>query len=519
MVMTHVQAIPVTSLALARISSLVDSDQMRAAEEAAQIARARLAGRVFWSVSSTARGGGVAEMLPTLIAYARGAGIDARWLVIEGTPDFFRVTKRLHHALHGSGGGGTPLGDAERNLYDDVLRANAKELEGIIRPHDVVVLHDPQTAGLAPHLIRHGAVVIWRCHIGSDQPNEQTELGWSFLRPYLTDIPALVFSRAAYIPPWCERERTAIIQPSIDPFSAKNQELDEGTVRAILVHAGLVEGPSDDGLPTFFRADGTPGRVDRQADIIRLGRAPSWDVPLVVQISRWDPLKDHLGVMQGFAELVDGTAPAGAELVLAGPNVNAVADDPEGAAVFNEILGAWRQLSHADRRRIHLVNLPMTDAEENAAIVNALQRHAAVVVQKSLHEGFGLTVTEAMWKGRPVVASATGGIQDQIADGIHGLLVVDPYDLRAFGAAVRRLLEDRPFAEQLGCNARQRARVEYLGVRHLLQYEQLLAHVESWPELGQLSADGSLDQRGVDTVEAPDGAADAEAGRGVSDDP
>ena len=150
-----------------------------------------------------------------------------------------------------------------------------------------------------------------------------------------------------------------------------------------------------------------------------------------MQISRWDPLKDHLGVMRGFADLVDGTAPAGAELILAGPNVNAVADDPEGVAVFNEILTAWRQLSHADRRRIQLVNLPMADAEENAAIVNALQRHAAVIVQKSLHEGFGLTVTEAMWKGRPIVASATGGIQDQITDGVHGLLIEDPHDLQS----------------------------------------------------------------------------------------
>ena len=480
--MTRIQAIPIGAQSTDRYRELVGDDRVLEAEAAANVARAQLSGRVFWNVSSTARGGGVAEMLPTLIAYARGAGIDARWLVIEGAPEFFRVTKRLHHALHASRGDGSPLGDRERGLYEQVLRVNAKDLEGIIRPRDVVVLHDPQTAGLAPHLIRLGAVVIWRCHVGCDVPDEQSELGWSFLRPYLGDVAALVFSREAYIPTWCEREQARVIRPSIDPFSAKNQELDQGTVRAILVHAGLVEGPPRDGSPTFLRTDGTPGRVDRQADIIRLGRAPTWDTPLVVQISRWDPLKDHLGVMTAFAELVDGTAPAAAELVLAGPNVNAVADDPEGAAVFNEILGAWRKLSHGDRRRIQLVNLPMADAEENAAIVNALQRHAAVIVQKSLHEGFGLTVTEAMWKGRPIVASATGGIQDQIADGVHGLLVADPYDLGAFGVAVRRLLEDRPFAERLGCNARERARQEYLGLRHVLQYAQLLGQIEDWPE-------------------------------------
>jgi trehalose synthase len=500
---TRIQAIPVGAQPIDRYRALVGDDRVREAEEAARLARAQLEGRVFWNVSSTARGGGVAEMLPTLIAYARGAGIDARWLVIEGSAEFFRVTKRLHHALHASRGDGSPLGDAERSLYEQVLRENAKELQAIIRPRDVVVLHDPQTAGLAPCLIRLGAVVIWRCHIGCDVPDEQSELGWGFLRPYLDDVAALVFSREAYIPSWCERVRARVIQPSIDPFSAKNQELDECTARAILVHSGLVEGPPGDCSPTFLRADGTPGRVDRQADIIRLGRAPTWDAPLVVQVSRWDPLKDHLGVMTAFADLVDGTAPADAELVLAGPNVNAVADDPEGAAVFNEIVAAWRRLSHGDRRRIQLVNLPMADAGENAAIVNALQRHAAVVVQKSLHEGFGLTVTEAMWKGRPIVAGATGGIQDQIVNGVHGLLVDDPHDLGAFGVAVRRLLEDRPLAERLGSNARERARQEYLGLRHVLQYARLVGHIEGWPEPDRLVADVTPGKQRIGTAVVP----------------
>jgi trehalose synthase len=237
---THIQAIPIGAQTVARYLPLVGDDRIREVEEAAAVARTCLAGRAIWNVSSTARGGGVAEMLPTLIAYARGTGIDARWLVIEGTPEFFHLTKRLHHALHGSPGDGSPLGDRERPLYEQVLRANAKKPHGLIRPRDVVVLHDPQTAGLAPYLSRRGALVIWRCHIGCDQPDDQTELGWSFLRPYLADVAALVFSRAAYIPSWCEHDRTVVIQPSIDPFSAKNQDLDEATIRAILVHAGLV---------------------------------------------------------------------------------------------------------------------------------------------------------------------------------------------------------------------------------------------------------------------------------------
>jgi len=219
--------------------------------------------------------------------------------------------------------------------------------------------------------------------------------------------------------------------------------------------------------------------VDRAADVLRLGRAPAWQTPLVVQISRWDRLKDHVGVMQGVAALLGRTDLGGAQLLLAGPTVHAVADDPEASAVLDALEGAWRRLPHAQRRRVHLASLPMADPEENAAIVNALQRHAAVVVQKSLHEGFGLTVTEAMWKGRPVVASAVGGIQDQIEDGVQGLLVHDPTDLAAFGEALSRVLENSGLAAQLGGNAHQRVREQYLGIRHLVEYADLLVRIDA----------------------------------------
>jgi trehalose synthase len=163
--------------------------------------------------------------------------------------------------------------------------------------------------------------------------------------------------------------------------------------------------------------------------------------------------------------------------VLAGPAVTSVADDPEAALVYNDCVARWRSLPHAARGRVHLACMPMADPDEAAAMVNALQRHAAVVVQKSLHEGFGLTVTEAMWKARPIVASAVGGIQDQIVDGEHGLLVADPRDLGAFGAALRRLLDDPPLAARLGTSARQRARDEFLGLRHLREYARLIERV------------------------------------------
>lgn len=465
---------------LERFRAVLGDDAVGEALGAASRLRTRLARRVVWNVNSTGVGGGVAEMLQSLLSYTRAAGIDSRWVVIEGNDDFFRITKRLHHALHGSAGDGSPLDADARRIYEDTLRGNALELSSLIRPKDIVLLHDPQTAGLAPLLSSSGAIVLWRCHIGHDNPNEQVTEGWEFLKPYLDAAPAYIFSRESYVPGFCDHGKSTIIQPSIDAFSAKNQELAEDTARTILVHTGLIEGPPPENADHGFeRDDGTPGRVQRRADMVRLGRPPAWDTPLVVQVSRWDPLKDPVGVLEGFSRLVAGGCPANAELVLAGPNVKAVADDPEGAQVFNGVVDAWRELPQSIRNRVHLASLPMSDVEENAAIVNALQRHAAVVVQKSLHEGFGLTVTEAMWKSRAVVASAVGGIQDQIEDGRSGVLLKDPRDLDDFASQLRSLLVNPERRESLGEAAHARARDCFLGVGHLLKYADLIERLES----------------------------------------
>jgi trehalose synthase len=208
-------------------------------------------------------------------------------------------------------------------------------------------------------------------------------------------------------------------------------------------------------------------------DVLQTGPPPPADAPLVVQASRWDWMKDMAGVMEGFARHVDHTL--GAHLVLAGPAVTGVADDPEAAAVYDDCVKRWRALPHALRSRVHLACTPMTDPDEAAAIVNALQRHATVVVQKSVAEGFGLTVAEAMWKSRPVVGTAVGGIADQITNGEHGLLVDDPGDLESFGAAVEQLLRSPAEATALGEKARRRATEDFLGDRHLAQYATVIA--------------------------------------------
>jgi trehalose synthase len=223
--------------------------------------------------------------------------------------------------------------------------------------------------------------------------------------------------------------------------------------------------------PTYIRQDGSPGRVDRHA-IEHDHARPLAGARLVTQVSRWDRLKDPFGVMQAFAEHI---APrTDAQLLLAGPDVSAVADDPEGAEVLAEVAQAREDLEPEIRRRVHLAELPMKDPEENAAIVNAIQRRSDVIVQKSLVEGFGLTVLEGMWKGTPVVASRVGGLQDQIVDGESGLLV-EPRDLEAFGAAVVRLLTEPTFATEIARNAQERVLASFLGPRHLTQYVDLFA--------------------------------------------
>ncbi|MCP5065943.1 MAG: glycosyltransferase [bacterium] len=465
---------------LDRLRLILGEESIDETLRAAAAMQKLLSKRVVWNVNSTAAGGGVAEMLQSLLGYTRGLGINSRWLVVEGNDPFFRVTKRLHHALHGEAGDGSPLGAAEREIYEETLRPAALELCALARPGDFVLLHDPQTAGLAPALMEAGVHAIWRCHIGSDDPSPHSELGWAFLAPYLQNVRHYVFSRSSYVPEVCDHGKSTIITPSIDPLSAKNQDLPAETVLGILVQTGLIEGPLSNGdACSFMRHDGTPGRVSRKADILRSGRAPDRNTPLVVQVSRWDPLKDMAGAMDGFTRLVETGASHDAELVLAGPDVQSVADDPEGRRVFEDVVERWRALPPPLRDRIHLVSLPMDDVQENAAIVNALQHHASIVVQKSLREGFGLTVTEAMWKGRPVVASALGGILDQIEDGVTGVLIHDPRNPDQLAIALRALLDDRSGAEAIGKRARERVREHFLGMKHLVRYARLFEKIEN----------------------------------------
>jgi trehalose synthase len=443
-------------------------------QRGAEEARKLLAGRAIWNVNSTARGGGVVELLRPLIGYARGIGLDARWVVIDGNPAFYSVTKRIHNWLHGFEGDGAPLDGQARRIYVDTLAKNTVEFARWVRPGDIVILHDPQVAGMASALRPLTGALIWRCHVGVDEPNELVRDGWSFLQPYVSHADVCVFSRDAFVWDMLDRTRVAIITPTIDVFTPKNSDLAPETVLAVLRTSGLVADGTVSAPPTFRRQDGTSGRVERRAQLIEDEPLPA-ETPIVVQVSRWDALKDPVGVIRGFAEHVP--AETGCHLVYAGPSVDAVADDPEGTQTLQDSIAARSLLPGGPRRRVHLATLPMDDLDENAVMVNALQRHARVVAQKSIAEGFGLTVAEAMWKGRPVVASRVGGIEEQIVEGESGILLDDPRDLAAFGRALTELLTDTQRAERIGRSARERVRDRFLSTRSLLDYLAVIRRI------------------------------------------
>ena len=450
--------VPVTARSIGHLEDSASAEDLAGFRATAAELAPSMHGHTMWHVNSTDAGGGVAELLHQLLGYVIDGGIGCRWAVVEGDAPFFRITKRIHNRLHGSPGDGGDLGPAESETYREVVRREVDALLVLARSGDVAVLHDPQTAGLVGPLRAAGLAVVWVCHVGVDEPTELVRSAWEFLLPEVAAADAFVFSRSAYVWAGLEAAKTRVIPPCIDPTSPKNAPISALDVREILGVAGILESIErrDDVVVDVARI-GTV-RVRRPAEVIEDVPTPA-DAPQVVQISRWDRLKDHVGLLRGFADHVPLTL--GAHLLLAGPAPDTVSDDPEGVEVFREVLEAWRGTAPDRRERIHLLNLPVDDRTENAVIVNALQREADVVVQKSLAEGFGLTVAEAMWKAAPLVGSRVGGIQDQIEDGRSGLLV-EPNDLEGLGNAITTLIADNAFAHAIGHAARERIRERYL---------------------------------------------------------
>ena len=329
---TLVHEVPVQRLPVARLEPVIGHERYDRLISVATRMRNELGDRTIWNINSTAVGGGVAEMLQVLVGYIADFGIRIRWDTITGDQAFFAITKRLHNQLHGvSLGQAGRLGPEDARHYEEILAANARELLAQVKHGDIAILHDPQTAGMTEALARAGVKVVWRCHIGIDEQNDTSRAAWEFLRPYLAPAHGYVFTRTQFAPLWVPRARLWTIPPSIDPFSPKNAELEPADIRAILATIGVSDDPEAGEKGYFPRSDGSRGLVKRPAMVTEEGRPGPAD-RVVAQVSRWDGLKDMAGVMQGFTRFV--LPEPDTYLILAGPAVSGVTDDPEGAVVF-----------------------------------------------------------------------------------------------------------------------------------------------------------------------------------------
>ena len=378
-----------------------------------QLARAVGRRRVV-HVNSTREGGGVAETLKRLVPLMQDLGLDVGWETVTGEARFFQCTKAMHNGLQGAA---VVLSASLLSAYEEASRENAERLAPILADADFVFIHDPQPARLLDLVPNRKGRWIWRCHIDLSRPFRPV---WSYLQPTVSAYDASIFSLADFAQRLPHPQY--LVPPSIDPLSNKNQELPDDEIRATLDRHGLC--------------------VDR---------------PTVLQVSRFDRFKDPIGVIRAYR--LAKTRVPDLHLVLAGGGAT---DDPEGEAVLAEVRSAA-----ADDPDIHVLLLP-GDAHRE---INALQRSAGVVMQKSLREGFGLTVTEAMWKGKPVVGGATGGIRLQVADGYTGYLVSSPE-----GAALRllHLLQHDRMREAMGRRGRAFVRENFLLTRHLRDYLSLM---------------------------------------------
>ena len=394
------------------LTSVEDYEPLVGAEAVERVLTkaARLTDLHIVNINSTYYGGGVAEILQSLTLLMNSAGIKTGWRVLQGRPDFFSITKKMHNALQG---GEINLSDLKQRIYEEVVFENAVRMH---IDHDLVIVHDPQPLPIIGQY-RKKSPWVWRCHVDLSAPNQEV---WAYLRPFIEQYDAVVLSLPEYAQKLDTPQR--FIMPAINPFSATNKPLSDEEIAERLNRYDI---------PT--------------------------DLPIVLQVSRFDKWKDPQGVIDAFRiarKEVDAT------LVLVG---NVATDDPEGQEVFES-------LCRCREDRILILSV------QDSALVNALQRRAAVVLQKSIREGFGLTVAEAMWKGTPVIGGKVGGIRHQIEDGVNGFLVETVEE--AAGRIVE-LLKDADLRKRLGDCARESVRSRFLMTRLMEDWLDLIGSFEA----------------------------------------
>lgn len=384
-------------------------------ERAAGLGKVRLA-----HVNSTSFGGGVAEILQNLVPLMRDVGIDTHWLVIEGPPEFYNITKKMHNALQGNMA--LHLSDEERELYLEVNAENARRLE---LDYDVVIIHDPQPAAMIQFRENTDSAWLWRCHIDLSTPNQ---VFWGFISPFVHEYDYYIFHRPDYAQEDLATERVVIMPPSIDPLAPKNENVPPETVEEVLIRFGV-----------------DPHR------------------PLLLQVGRFDPWKGLFDVIDVYHTVKESVPDV--QLALVGVMAG---DDPEGWVYYERTL---RKLGE-DRDAFVVTNLTGAHSHE----VNAFQCAATLVFQMSTREGFGLTVSEAMWKSKVVIGRAVGGIKLQIVDGETGFLV------NSVAEAAERadyLLRQSELATSMGERGKERVKENFLITRHLERYLDLLEHVQA----------------------------------------
>ncbi|HZO15141.1 MAG TPA: glycosyltransferase [Polyangiaceae bacterium] len=449
-----------------------------------------MAKRRVWMVSSTSRGGGVAEMLPRKVALLRELGLSVEWIVITPEePEFFALTKKIHNLIHGSGVALLTAG--EHALYESVSQRIADALAPRLGEDDVVVVHDPQPAGMGAILERRmpSLVTVWRCHIGHEVTTPETEVAWQLLEPYVTTYDHAVFSATQYIPPFLAG-KSSVITPAIDPLTPKNRPLSAHHLAGILCNSALMRehGPvlrAPFAQPAQrLRRDGVFVRADDEEEIGILFR------PIVTQISRWDRLKGWAPLLDGFALLkrhrhrIRGLDALGrrrlelVRLVLAGPDPASIQDDPEATEVLDELTNRYLALEPELQADVAIISLPMASSYENALMVNALQHCATIVVQNSLREGFGLTVTEAMYKRNAVLGSNAFGLRQQIRDQLDGRLHPAPEDPRVIAEVLIEMLGDARARDRWARSAQRRVHEEFLIFGQLRKWLRLLARAK-----------------------------------------
>jgi len=369
----------------------------------------KLKGLRVANFNSTYYGGGVAETISSLTLLMNSLGLRTEWRVIQGRPDFFSITKKMHNALQG---GEIDLSTLKKRIFEQVIYENS--IRNFL-DHDFIIVHDPQPLPLIEHYEKN-CPWLWRCHIDLSKPDAET---WRYLRRWIDSYDAVILSCKEFAQEMKPPQR--VIMPAINPFTIKNRQLSDREIDERLAHHGI---------PV--------------------------DLPLVVQVSRFDPWKDPKGVVEAFnlaSKQID------ARLVLLG---NFATDDPEGEEIFRSL---------CDSRSARILILTSGD---DTALVNALQTRAAVVLQKSLREGFGLTVAEAMWKATPVIGGNIGGIRYQIEDGVNGFLVSS---IEETAKRMVELINDKKLRDEMGSKARESVRKNFLLTRYLEQYLDLFGQL------------------------------------------